>query len=149
MQRADFELDGYLAEPRVARVATNGPRVTPVWFLWEESAFWWLTGPWSVLPERLATDPTVALVVDSCDLATGQVRQVRAWGAATIVPYDSDRAYRKLSRYLGADVGRWDTSRFRIEDPGSTDTRFVRLEPTRLAAIDLSFAAGGSAPHPG
>jgi nitroimidazol reductase NimA-like FMN-containing flavoprotein (pyridoxamine 5'-phosphate oxidase superfamily) len=144
MQRADFAIDAYLAEPRIARIATNGPAVFPVWFLWEEGAFWWLIGPWSRLTERIAVDPTVALVVDSCDLATGQVRQVRARGTATLLAYDADRAYRKLSRYLGDDPGCWDASRFRLEDPGATDLRFVRLAPARLAAIDLSYAAAGT-----
>ena len=33
----DFDVDEFLAQPLVARVATNGPTVRPVWFLWEGS----------------------------------------------------------------------------------------------------------------
>ncbi len=76
----DFDVDDFLAQPLVARVATNGPTVRPVWFLWEDGAFWWLTGSWSHLVEHLHDDPAVALVIDTCDLVTGQVRQVQAWG---------------------------------------------------------------------
>ena len=56
MRRPD--VDDFLAQPLVARVATNGPDVRPVWFLWEDGAFWWLTGPWSRLAEHLRDDPT-------------------------------------------------------------------------------------------
>lgn len=140
MPRQDFDVDTYLAAPRVGRVAAHGPSVIPVWFLWEESVFWWLTGPWSRLADRLAIDPAVALVVDSCDLASGEVRQVRARGQAEVVAYDRERAYRKLSRYLGDDPSSWDADRFSLEDPATTETRFVRLAPERLSAVDLSFS---------
>ena len=139
MERRDFDVDHYLAEPRVGHVATADPSVVPIWFLWEDEAFWWLTGPWSKLAERLAADPAVALVVDSCDLVVGEVRQVRASGRAEVVDYDPDRAYRKLSRYLGSDPSTWDASRFVVEDPATTQTRFVCLVPDRLTAVDLSF----------
>src|SRR5690348_15522230 len=36
-------LDDFLARPLVARVATHGPTVQPVWYIFEERAFWWLT----------------------------------------------------------------------------------------------------------
>lgn len=139
MERRDFDVDTYLAEPRVGHVATAGPTVVPIWFLWEEGAFWWLTGPWSRLPERLATDAAAALVVDSCDLVVGEVRQVRARGQAEVVDYDPDRAHRKLSRYLGSDTSTWDSSRFAVEDPATTEMHFVRLVPDQLTAVDLSF----------
>ncbi len=42
--RQDFDLDVFLEQPLVARLATAGPLIRPVWFLWEEKAFWWLTG---------------------------------------------------------------------------------------------------------
>lgn len=133
---ADFDLDDFLAQPLVARVATTGPTVRPVWFLWEDGCLWWLTGPWSHLEEHLEADPCVAVVIDTCDLATGEVRQVRMTGTAEVVPYDRDRAWRKLRRYLGPDPAAWDRSRFRL-DPG--DTRFVRLRPDHVEAQDLSF----------
>jgi hypothetical protein len=44
---AAFDVDAFLREPLTARLATGGPTVRPVWFLWEEGAFWVLTGPWA------------------------------------------------------------------------------------------------------
>jgi hypothetical protein len=67
------------------------------------------------------------------------VLQVRARGRAEIVPYDAERAMRKLSRYLGTDREKWEP-RFQAGVVGDEATRFVRLEPARLVARDLSFA---------
>lgn len=59
-----FDIDAFLSQPLTARIATDGPSVRPVWFLWEESAFWVLTGPWAKLFHRVSADPQIALVVD-------------------------------------------------------------------------------------
>jgi hypothetical protein len=131
-------LDDFLSRPLVAHVATNGPTVRPIWFLWEDDAFWWLTGPWSALSRHLSRDATVALVVDSCDLSTGEVLQMTTSGSAELLPVDVPRAQRKLSKYLGDAIDRW-PSRFRdpLLDP---DTRLVRLVPDQAPALrDLSY----------
>lgn len=133
-----FDVDAFLAEPLVARVATSGPRIRPVWFLWEEGSFWWLTGSYSRMTEFLEQDPNVALVVDTCDLATGTVRVVWARGVAEVVPLDRERAVRKLSRYLGPDEALWE-ARFREPLDEDPSTRLVRLTPTVLRAWDRSF----------
>lgn len=132
-----FDVDAFLALPLVARVATSAPSIRPVWYLWEDQAFWWLTGPWSKLPQHLADDPAVAVVVDTCDVHTGQTRQVSASGRAELVAADPARTERKLRRYLGPDPGRWD-ERFRAY-LDRDDAAMVRLAPARLMAQDLSF----------
>ncbi|SEG02716.1 Pyridoxamine 5'-phosphate oxidase [Saccharopolyspora kobensis] len=141
MQREpDFDVDGFLARPLTARVATSGPTVRPTWFLWEQQAFWILTGPWAKLPGRVRADPALALVVDECDLATGVVRQAIARGEAELVPFDVPRGRRKLSRYLGSDESRWDP-RFRhyLHAPDS-GAIWLRLRPVSLTARDLSYS---------
>lgn len=129
-----FDVESFLARPLVARVATSGPAVRPVWYLWEDGAFWWITSSYARLPKLLAEDPRVALVVDTCDLKTLEALQVTAWGEAEVVPFDEARARRKLVRYLGYDEDTW-PSDFREFGP---DTRFVRFVPNRLIAADLS-----------
>ena len=132
------DVAAYLAQPLVARVATSGPTVRPVWFLWEDEHFWWLTGAWSALAQRLAEDPTVALVIDTCDLATGTVLQVSVKGVAVVVPLERGRAVRKLARYLGDDPGKW-PARF-LEPLDDVETRLVRLRPHRPPRLrDLSY----------
>ncbi|MFD0379838.1 pyridoxamine 5'-phosphate oxidase family protein [Streptomyces sp. NPDC127112] len=75
-----MDVDEFLARPLVARVATQGPEVRPVWFLWEDGAFWWLTGSYSRMERILAADPRVALVVDTCELADAEVLSVTCRG---------------------------------------------------------------------
>ncbi|MFD2121766.1 pyridoxamine 5'-phosphate oxidase family protein [Streptomyces cirratus] len=70
-----------LGPPPGRRVATAGPAVRPVWFIWEEGAFWWLTGAYSRLERDIAEDPRMALVVDTCDPATGECVSVTCRGA--------------------------------------------------------------------
>jgi hypothetical protein len=133
---APFDVAEFLARPLVARLATAGPVVRPVWFLWEDEAFWVFTGSWSLLPRRLAKNPEFELVVDTCDLRTGVTRQVIAGGRGDTVPFDSARARRKLVRYLGADESRWDP-RFAL--PAGPGAVWARLVPDVLRAVDHSF----------
>ncbi|MGA5200769.1 pyridoxamine 5'-phosphate oxidase family protein [Streptomyces variegatus] len=137
-----FDVDAFLRRPLTARLATNGPTVRPVWFLWEEGAFWVLTGPWAHLLGRVRADPEVALVVDGCEPATGLVRQVIARGRAEVLPFDVARGRRKLVRYLGADEERWDERfvHYLHDDPARRGTVWLRMEPVSLVAHDLSYA---------
>ena len=137
-----FDVDAFLARPLTARVATNGPTVRPTWYLWEDNAFWILTGPWTRLFRRIRADPEVALVVDECDLATGVVRQVIARGTGALLPFDVPRGRRKLARYLGADESGWD-DRFRhylYDDPADRGTVWLRVPAEFLRATDLSYS---------
>lgn len=137
-----FDLDTFLARPLTARIATNGPTVRPVWFLWEDHAFWILSGPWAGLLKRVRTDTAVALTVDECDIVTGAVHQVIARGQAAILAFDVARGRRKLERYLGPDETTWD-GRFRHylhDDPRARGTVWIRVSPDSVTAKDLSYA---------
>lgn len=145
-ENAPFDPAVFLARPLVARLATQPLVIQPVWYLWEDTDFWVITGPWSTLSRRLAADSAFSLVVDECDLRTGRTRQVIARGSGTVVGGGTDRARRKLTRYLGPDETSWDP-RFR---PGP-DLLWARLTPTTLRVADLSFQtpAPATAPSPG
>jgi nitroimidazol reductase NimA-like FMN-containing flavoprotein (pyridoxamine 5'-phosphate oxidase superfamily) len=137
-----MDVEDFLSRPLVARIAangSNGPTIRPVWFLYEEGSFWWLTGSsYSKLGELLAEDPRVAIAIDTCDLETGEVFAVTATGRAFVHPLDAALAKRKLSKYLGPDFDRWD-DRFRgaFEDP---TTRLVSLRPDHPPKLrDMSF----------
>ncbi|NED96674.1 pyridoxamine 5'-phosphate oxidase family protein [Phytoactinopolyspora alkaliphila] len=138
----ELDVDAFLARPLTARVATNGPTVRPTWYLWDEHAFWILTGPWAKLLAHVQADRSIALVVDECDLSTGTVVQVIARAEAEIVAFDVPRGRRKLARYLGADETRWD-ARFRAylhTDPAENGTVWLRAKPASLHVKDLSYA---------
>jgi nitroimidazol reductase NimA-like FMN-containing flavoprotein (pyridoxamine 5'-phosphate oxidase superfamily) len=151
LPRAPFDVAAFLARPLVARVAALAPNrpaptVRPVWYLWEEETFWVLTGHWSRLGAALAANPAFALVIDSCDPATGQVLQVTATGRGMVVPFEAGRARRKLRRYLGPNEDSWDP-RFRPgQDPAAPGVRWARLVPDRLDIRDLSFRPAPPSP---
>ncbi|WP_229912324.1 pyridoxamine 5'-phosphate oxidase family protein [Streptomyces lanatus] len=139
-------MDMFLQRPLTARLATGGPTVRPVWFLWEDGAFWVLTGPWARLFDRVKNDPRVALVVDECDLVTGRVQQVIARGRAELVPFDVPRGRRKLVRYLGEDEALWDDRfvGYLYDEPSERGTMWLRLTPTSLTGQDLSYCVAPS-----
>lgn len=117
---AGFDLEGFLAQPLVARVAAAAH------------------GNWSRLPSTLKGDPRVALVVDTCDLETGEVLQVAAAGDGEIYQLDPERARRILRRYLGADESRW-PERFTVRTLHNPATRMIRVQPSSLRARSLSY----------
>ena len=134
-------VEEFLSRPLVARLATAGPTIRPIWFLWESGAFWWITGGWSDLERSVSADPRVALLIDTCDLDTGEILQVTAAGTAEVLPLSRDIAFRALARYLGPDPSSWPNERFLVPlyDPG---THLVRLQPDAPPVLqELSFPA--------
>jgi hypothetical protein len=138
------ELEEVLARPLFAHLATaseDGPRESPVWFLWEGDAIWVIgSRRRDSFPARLEREPRCALGIVDFDRERGLVQHVGMRGRATIDPFDPDRAYRLLARYLGADIATWDR-RFRdtLEDP---DNFFVRFVPETVVARDQSYGGG-------
>lgn len=143
LRDAPFDVDSFLARPLTASLATAGPVVRPVWFLWEDQTFWVFTGTWSRLPRRLAENPAFELVVDVCDLGTGTVLQVVATGTGRTVPFDIARGHRKLVRYLGADESQWDPRFVLDESTAGSGALWAELTPDVLRIADLSFHARG------
>jgi hypothetical protein len=136
--RRDFDVDAFLAQPLTARLATARPAVRPVWYLWEDRLFWILTGPWSQVPAEITDNADVALVIDTCDLATGECLQVVAHGTGELLPFDPQRGQRMLDRYLGSDVSTWDP-RFQGYLAHTPDALWLKISPRSLTATDLSF----------
>lgn len=134
-----FDIVRFLDRPLIARVATSGPTIRPVWYLWEEEAFWWLTGSWSRFPQLIQHHAAVALAIDTWESATGEVLQLIATGRAELRPFEADRARRKLTRYLGNDESKWDHDRFIEGIFDNPDTRFIRLRPDHVIVKDLSY----------
>lgn len=89
------------------------------------------------------TDPELALVVDTCELTTGRVRQVVAAGEAEILPFDVPRGQRMLRRYLGDDEAVWDPRfrRYLRDDPATSGAVWLRIRPRSLRTTDLSYVA--------
>jgi nitroimidazol reductase NimA-like FMN-containing flavoprotein (pyridoxamine 5'-phosphate oxidase superfamily) len=137
------DVDEFLSRPLFAHLATtseDGPRESPVWFLWEEGALWILgSRRTDSFPARLEREPRCAIGIVDFDLTTGLVQHVGFRGRATVEKLDRGREKRLLARYLGSDETQWD-SRFR-ESLGDAGTVFVRFEPETAVARDVSYLA--------
>ncbi|MGH8975397.1 MAG: pyridoxamine 5'-phosphate oxidase family protein [Acidimicrobiia bacterium] len=137
MNGDDVDIDVFLQRPLMARIATNGPTLRAVWYIFEDGVFWWLTNTETVLSKAIAGGEPLVVVVDVCDIATGEVVYVRARGRAELLVVDRERALRKFARYLGPQQTEWDP-RFvmSLDDPTA---RMARMSPTSIEAGDLSF----------
>lgn len=138
----EVSVDEFLDRPLfafLAQSAPDGPRVSPLWFLWEEGAVWHIAQTdGRSYPERVRRDPRTALAVVDFDRAVGRVEHVGVRGTASLETYDPDRADRLLVKYLGPDSERW-PDRFSGLDAGGY--RLIRVEPATAVARDQSYPA--------
>lgn len=103
----DFDLDELLTRPLIAHLATassEGPRESPVWFLWEASELWLVGNDRDSFPRRIRIEPRCAVGVVDFALANGVLRHVGIRGVATVGPLDRSRLHRLLSSCLATLV---------------------------------------------
>lgn len=134
-------MDELLARPLFAHLATlsdDGPRESPVWFLWEEEAVW-IIGNYrtDTFPARIEREPRSAIGIVDFDRTKGLVQHVGFRGRARLEPHDEERMKRLLRRYLGTELSQWD-SRF-VEILTDADYVFVRFEPETAVVRDQSY----------
>lgn len=144
-------LDDLLSRPLFAHLATaseQGPRESPVWFLWEHGALWVIGNRKAdTFPERVEREPRCAVGIVDFDASTGVVRHVGFRGRARLMPHDAERMKRLLGRYMGAPE-RWDPRFVEILD--DEDYIFIRFDPETAVVRDQSYELrGGGAPEPG
>ena len=136
----DFDVDAFLQKPLLAHLATasgDGPRESPVWFLWEAGALWLVGTTRDSFPKRLRAEPRCAVGIVEFNLPNGLLRHVGIRGVATIEPLDRPRLYRLLRRYLGEDQQAWNQSfRARVIEPLEL---MVRISPESIVARDQSY----------
>ncbi|MEF8775518.1 MAG: pyridoxamine 5'-phosphate oxidase family protein [Haloarculaceae archaeon] len=137
------ELEAFLDRPLFCFLGTvdaGNPRVTPLWFLWEDDAVWIIANDEKTYPTRVRDHPAVDLAVVDFEAETGRVQHVGMRGRASVRPHDPARAERLLQRYLGPEKATWDQERF--GDPREWDERMVMLEiePETVVARDQSYS---------
>lgn len=140
----DFDPAELLAKPRMADLATdspNGPRSSPVWFLWEEDAVWLIGNKEDSFPKRLRADPRCAVSVVDFDIGRGVLRHVGIRGRARILPLDQTRLHRLLVRYLGSDPQAWNTW-FRTNVVDGLEL-MIRITPETTIVKDMSYFKTG------
>jgi len=137
-------LEAVLSRPLFAHLATDsndGPRESPVWFLWEEGALWIIGNRVTdSFPSRVVREPRCAVGVVDFDAATGKVLHVGFRGRARVEAHDAERMRRLLGRYMGEEA-RWDPRFLEILD--DEDYVFVRFEPETAVVRDQSYKRRG------
>jgi nitroimidazol reductase NimA-like FMN-containing flavoprotein (pyridoxamine 5'-phosphate oxidase superfamily) len=125
----------------LGQTGAGGPRVSPLWFRWEDGAVWIIALEGRSYLDRVRKRPRSALAVVDFDPATGRVEHVGMRGRATVEPWDPDRARRLLTEYLGPDREAWDP-RFRFD--GGEGRQLIRFDPDTVVARDQSYAPSPS-----
>ncbi|AFC31642.1 hypothetical protein PM3016_4910 [Paenibacillus mucilaginosus 3016] len=136
--RRSFELDPFLQKPLFAHLSTQsmeGPRHSPVWFLWEDGSLWIIGTSADTFPDRIRSQPSCALGIVDYDPGSGLVLHAGFRGRAEVLPYDRERGRRLLARYLGPDQELWDP-RFRGFGDGSV---LIRFTPDTVVVRDQSY----------
>lgn len=143
----DVDVDAFLSRPLFCFLATiddGDPRVSPLWFLWEDGAIWIIADTRKTYPSRVEQNSETALAIVDCDRTTGTVQHVGMRGQATVEPHDPSRAERLLSRYLGPDKTEWDESRFPDPHDWGDEMVMIRFTPETVVARDQSYAPAPS-----
>ncbi|HEY9179494.1 MAG TPA: pyridoxamine 5'-phosphate oxidase family protein [Candidatus Baltobacteraceae bacterium] len=135
------DIDAFLSRPLFAHLATaspDGPRESPVWFLWEHGAVWIIANAYDSFPKRIGVEPRCALGIVDFDMRTGRVEHVGMRGKAGVEAWESPRARRLLARYLGENQDAWDT-RF-LQTVENYSNRWVRFVPETAVVRNQSYA---------
>ena len=144
-----IDVEEFLARPLFAHLSTvseDGPRDSPVWFLWEEGALWIIAVlNENTFHERIRRDPRCAVGIVDFDRESGLVQHVGFRGRATLEPWNVQRAKRLLARYLGEDETKWHRDRFLDGLDDSSTQLFVKFEPETAIVRDQSYLSSWSA----
>lgn len=136
------DMEEFLSQPLFAHLATasdEGPRESPVWFLWEDGAVWIIgSRATDSFPQRIEREARCAIGVVDFDRSTGRVQHVGLRGQATVEPFDAGRARRLLTRYVGDDESAWD-ERFRATLSNPEESVLIRFVPETVVARDQSY----------
>jgi hypothetical protein len=137
-ERAIFDLDEVLGRPLFAHLSTaseDGPRESPVWFLWESGLVWSIGG--QSFPRNIQRDPRAAIGVVDFDPASGVLHHVGMRGTADVLPYDPDSARRIIQKYCGPPE-LWH-ERFSDIRTGGCRLPMIRFVPSTIVMRDQSY----------
>jgi hypothetical protein len=142
-ESANRLMNEVLARPLFGHLATGseqGPRESPVWFLWEDG-FLWIIGNYETdsFPKRIEREPRCAIGIIHFEVSTGLVQHVGFRGQAHLKAHDTERMKRLLGRYMG-ELENWDSRFVKILD--DTNYIFVRFEADTAVVREQSYQVG-------
>ncbi|MFC4737211.1 pyridoxamine 5'-phosphate oxidase family protein [Bacillus daqingensis] len=132
------DLDAVLAKPLVAHLATSapeGPRDSPLWFLWEKERLWIIGTAGDTFPERVRQTAACAMGIVDFDASSGTFIHIGFRGTADVKPFDKQRADRLLAKYLGPERAAWDP---RFQALGQENV-LICFQPESVVVRDQSY----------
>jgi len=138
-----FDLDEFLGRPLFAHLSTvsaDGPRESPVWFLWEDTAIWIIGG--ESFPRNIQRESRVAIGFVDFNPVSGMLHHVGMRGTAEVLPYKQETARRIIQKYCGP-ADSWDR-RFDDIRFGTCTLPTIRFLPTKVVMRDQSYRVGGT-----
>ncbi|CAN5698736.1 hypothetical protein BH23PSE1_BH23PSE1_12620 [soil metagenome] len=143
----DFDPEAVLGLPLMAHLATlcpQGPRDSPVWFLWEEGKVWLVGNAADSFVARLVVEPRCALGIVRFEPPGGILLHVGIRGRAEVGATDPARFRRLLAKYLGPDETAWNPwfieTIARIDSPAG---RMIAVTPASIVARNVSYFRTG------
>ena len=141
-REGELDLEEFLTRPIFAHLATwheEGPRESPVWFVWEEGAIWIIGHQTDTFPKRVADEPRCAIGFVDYDAPSGMLHHVGFRGSATIEPICNKRSHRILAKHLGDDRSKWDRRRFGRDLEADGNYLFVKFIPETAVIRNQSY----------
>lgn len=133
-------LEDILSRPLFAHLSTfheEGPRDSPVWFLWEYEKIWIIGGyKTDSFPKRIERDPRCSIGIVDYNIKTGLVQHVGFRGAAYLEPQNTERVKRLLRKYMGKE-NQWDPRFTAIL--GDKEWILICFEPETVVVRDQSY----------
>jgi hypothetical protein len=141
-ERPIFDLNEFLNRRLFAHLSTaseNGPRESPVWFLWDSGVVWIIGG--ESFPRNIQREPRVAIGFVDFDPASGALHHVGMRGTAEVLPYNAEMARRIVQKYCGP-AEYWH-ERFDDIKIGSCTLPMIRFEPMTVVMRDQAIQSAG------
>ncbi len=137
--RRDFNIQNVLSKPLMLYLATvceEGPRSSPLWFLYEDEKIWLFGTDKDSFIKRLRNDPRCALSVVDFNLKSGILLHVGIRGMATLQQVNPERLRRFVGKYLGYDTDSW--NKWFIKNVVDPVDMMVEVKPKTIVAKDVS-----------
>lgn len=132
------EIDAFLAQPLVARIATvrkNGtPQVVPMWFLWKDGVMYMSTRTWAAKVQHIRHNPHVAVTVDVMEKPLRN-KAVLIDGTAEILTDGVKQVTTQIyQKYVGAEAAKSPEARQNITTPRV----LIKITPTKIHSTDTT-----------
>lgn len=143
-EQCQFDPKVVLNKPLMIHLATTceeGPRSSPLWFLYEDSKIWLFGIQNDSFIKRLQGESRCALSTVDFDLENGVLLHVGIRGVATLQSVDQNRLERFVSKYLGANTKSWND--WFVQNIVAPLDVMVAIETQSIVAKDVSFFKTG------